>query len=126
MNLMIVDDHAGVRRMIRELLATPGDPLQECASADEAVRLTPEFHPDCVTMDVCMPGQCAFAATRAIRATHPGVCVIFVSSYDAPVLRQSALAAGAAAYVVKDNLADLPRVFASILASGFMRYKQKD
>ena len=110
MNLMIVDDHAGVRRMIRDLLVAPGDVLQECASADEAVRVAGEFQPDCVTMDLRMPGQCAFAATRAIRATHHAARIIIVSSYDAPGLRQSAHAAGAAAYVNKDNLAELPRM----------------
>jgi DNA-binding NarL/FixJ family response regulator len=111
MNLMIVDDHAGVRRMIRDLLAAPGDLLQECASADEAVSLAGRFRPDCVTMDVHMPGQSAFAATRAIRAAHPDAHIVIVSSYDEPGLRLVALAAGAAAYVNKDNLAELPRIF---------------
>jgi len=110
MNLMIVDDHAGVRRMIRDLLSAPGDTLQECASTDEAVRVADKFHPDLVTMDLRMPGQCAFAATRAIHTAHPGARIIIVTSYDAPGLRQSAQAAGAAAYVNKDNLAELPRV----------------
>src|SRR5277367_815022 len=100
MNLMIVDDHAGVRRMIRVLLAAPGDALQECASADEAVRVAGEFHPDWVTMDVRMPGQCAFAATRAIHTAHPAARIVIVTSYDEAGLRKSALEAGATAYVV--------------------------
>jgi DNA-binding NarL/FixJ family response regulator len=115
MNLMIVDDHAGVRRMIRDLLAVPGDPLRECASADEALRVADEFRPDCVTMDVRMPGQCALAATRALRRAHPGARVIIVTSHDEAGLRQSALAAGAAACLTKDNLTELPGVVSRVM-----------
>jgi CheY-like chemotaxis protein len=114
MNLMIVDDHAGVRRMIRDLLAVPGEPLAECNSADAAVRQSADFQPDVVTMDIRMPGRCAFAATRAIRTACPGAHVIIVTSYDEPDLRQSAREAGAAAYVMKDNLSELPGVYSRI------------
>ena len=67
MRLMIVDDHAGVRQLIRQLVATAQDTICECASGDEAIRMAPGFQPDAVTMDVRMPGSCGLKATRAIR-----------------------------------------------------------
>jgi two-component system sensor histidine kinase/response regulator len=105
--LMIVDDHAGVRGMIRHLLSPNCCEVCECASGDEAVRLAPEFKPDYVTMDVRMPGLCAFTAVRAIRDAHAAAKVIMVSSYDEPELRKFSADAGAMAYVQKENLVEL-------------------
>ena len=56
MKLMIVDDHAGMRTMIRQLIVAPGDTVVECASGDEALLALSDFKPDCVTMDISMPG----------------------------------------------------------------------
>lgn len=107
MKLMIVDDHDGMRSTIRRLIATPGDKVIECASADEALAKLVEFKPDCVTMDVSMPGSCAFETMRKIRETHPEVRVVCVTSHDLPEYRRAALESGASGYVVKDNLTDL-------------------
>lgn len=105
--LMIVDDHEGMRNMIRQLIAAPGDEVRECACGDEALAAAPDFKPDCVTMDINMPGLCAFKATRGIRAAHPAARVVFVSSYDQPDYRRAAQEAGAVGYVMKENLSDL-------------------
>ena len=105
--LMIVDDHAGMRDMIRRLVAAPGDSIIECSSGDEAWRSASEFKPDCVTMDVSMPGLSAFEATRRIRGLYPSARVIFVSSHDLPDFRQAAQEAGAIGYVMKENLSEL-------------------
>ena len=107
MKLMIVDNHDGMRNMIRQLIAAPGDSVVECSSGDAAVEAAGEFKPDCVTMDINMPGLCAFKATRSIREAHPQARVIFVSSHDQPDCRRAAEEAGAAAYIMKENLSDL-------------------
>ncbi len=107
MKLMIVDDHVGMRNMIRQVIAAPGDTIFECESADDALKSVGVFQPDCVTMDVRMPGLCAFKAIRTIRENHPAVRVIVVTSYDQPDFRAAASEAGAAGYVVKENLSEL-------------------
>jgi DNA-binding NarL/FixJ family response regulator len=107
LKLMIVDDHEGMRKMIRQLIAAPGDAVVECASGDEAMLAVSDFRPDCVTMDVSMPGLCAFKTTRGIRAAHPSARVIVVSSHDLPEYRRAANEAGAAGYVIKENLSEL-------------------
>jgi DNA-binding NarL/FixJ family response regulator len=107
MKLMIVDDHEGMRKMIRQLIAAPGDSVVECASGDEALLALADFRPDCVTMDISLPGLCAFKATRQIRAAHPPTRVIFVSSHDQPDYRRAAHEAGAVGYVMKENLSEL-------------------
>ena len=110
MKVMIVDDHAGVRNLIRQLLAVPGDSFVECATAQEAVQAARDFKPDYVTMDVRLPDLSGLEAARAIRAIHPPSRVIIVTSYDQPFLRQTASEVGAIAYVLKDNLAELRSV----------------
>jgi DNA-binding NarL/FixJ family response regulator len=101
MNLLIVDDHEGMRRMIRQLVSGPGDVVHECASADEALQAFERFKPDCVTLDISMPGLCA------LRVAHPPARVVFVSSHDQPDFRRAAREAGAAGFVTKDNLSEL-------------------
>jgi len=110
MKLLIVDDHAGVRTMIRDLVSLPGDTVCECATGDDAVRVAREFAPDAVTMDVRLPGLGGFAATRAIRALVPSARVVIVSTYDQPELRFAAQTAGAADYLAKDHLENLRSV----------------
>ncbi len=107
MKLMIVDDHAGMRTTIRQLIAAPGDTVMECASGDEAVQALTSFKADCVTVDVSMPGQSAFKTMRTIRDTNPVTRVICVTSHDQVDYRRAAYEAGASGFVLKDNLSDL-------------------
>ena len=104
---MIVDDHAAVRKLIRQLAAHADDIVLECATGDEAVRIAPEFQPDVVTMDVRMPGLCGIDAARAIAAAQPSARVVMVTTHDQPDLRRAAREAGAFAYLRKDSLADI-------------------
>jgi DNA-binding NarL/FixJ family response regulator len=104
---MIVDDHAVFRHLIRQVVATADDTVLECVSADDALKSMGVFKPDCVTMDVRMPGTCAFKAIRQIRESHPGVRVVVVSSHDQSDFRRAATEAGAAGYVSKENLSEL-------------------
>jgi len=107
MKMMIVDDHAGVRTMIRQLLAAPGDCFVECPTGEAAVQAARDFKPDYITMDIRLPDLSGLEAARAIRDIHPPSRVIIVTSYDQPFLRQSACEVGAVAYILKDNLAEL-------------------
>lgn len=107
MKLMIVDDHEGMRRMIRHLISASGDAVLECDSGDAALRAAGDFKPDYVTMDINMAGLGAFEATRGIRTAYPSACVIFVSSHDQPDYRRMAQEAGASSYVLKEDLSEL-------------------
>ncbi len=104
MRLMIVDNHASTREMIRKFLGLPGITFCECASGDEAVRLAREFKPDWVTMDVQMPGRNGFEATRALRAEHPPARVMIITADNQPHYPQLSRAAGAVGLLSKHNL----------------------
>ena len=117
MKLLSVDDHAGVRAMIRQLATLPDHDVRECASAEEALSIARTFMPDVVTMDVRLPGLSGFVAARAISQAYPAARVVMVSAYDQPELRHAARQSGAVGYVVKDHLEKLRPWFGQPLSS---------
>jgi DNA-binding NarL/FixJ family response regulator len=101
---MIVDDHPGMRKMIREFIGSPGDVICECSTGTEAVSKAAEFEPDWITMDLRMPGIGGLDATRALADIRPTATIVIVTSYNFHALRMIATEAGAAAFVPKENL----------------------
>ena len=109
MKLMIVDDHAETRRLIRELVGHLAREVRECANGHEAIRQCREFRPDFVTMDLNMEPMDGFEATRRIVETHASTRIIIVTHSNIAELGPAALRAGARCLVAKSNLATLPR-----------------
>jgi len=105
--LMIVDDHAGVRTLIRELVASRSDIVRECQSGEEAIRTALQFQPTCITMDLRMTGMGGIQAIQALRVLCPSAQVFVVSAFDQPDLRRAADEAGAHRYLLKENLVEL-------------------
>jgi CheY-like chemotaxis protein len=118
MKLLIVDDHPGMRELIRQLAALPAGAVRECADGREAVEVAREFRPDLVTMDLRLPELGGIEATRALRAVCPAASVIIVTTYDQPAMREAATTAGATHFVAKDNLAELRPMLARLAGGG--------
>ena len=118
--VLVVDDHAPFRAVLKGLLTQAGAEVTECGSAVEALRYCDEFQPGWVLMDIEMPEMDGITATRALKACRPQTRVVIVTQYDDPDLRAEAARAGACAYVLKDDLAALTRIFpAGVNASSF-------
>jgi DNA-binding NarL/FixJ family response regulator len=75
-------------------------------SGEKAVDSLNEMDCDVVLMDVSMPGMNGFETTRRLREEGLGACVIMVSIHSGHEYVQSALAAGAEAFVTKDKFCD--------------------
>ena len=105
--LMIVDDHAETRALIRELIGHYVDDIRECVNGDEASALCADFHPDLVTMDLNMPLTGGLEATRRILARHPDTRVIVITQHDSIEFRRAATRAGACHFFSKNNLVSL-------------------
>jgi NarL family two-component system response regulator LiaR len=106
--VMIVDDHAMVRRGLATFLKVFDD-LQlagEAESGVSAIQLCGEILPDVVLMDMIMPDMDGVAVTRAICQKYPQVQVIALTSFKEGDLVKKALEAGAIAYLLKDVSAD--------------------
>ena len=106
--VMLVDDHAMVRRGLAAFLKVFDD-LQlagEAESGEAAIQVCAEVLPDVILMDMVMPDMDGAAATRAIRQQFPQVQVLALTSYKEGDLVKNALKAGAIGYLLKDVSAD--------------------
>jgi len=99
--LLIVDDDALVRSLLRDLLSPTGCELLEAANGADALERYRLHRPHMVLLDLMMPQQSGLEALEAIRALDANARVLVISSLDAESLRKSAAAAGAIGYVVK-------------------------
>jgi DNA-binding NarL/FixJ family response regulator len=102
--LMLVDDHAIVREGLRALLDDEQNftIVGEAANGDEACKVVGRIQPDIVLMDLKMPGMTASDAIRMIRAAHPHVKVVALTSYADDSQVRDIVAAGAQGYILKD------------------------
>ena len=107
-SVLLVDDHALVRRGFRRLLEDEADitVVGEAGDGAEAVRLTKQLKPTVVVMDCALPGTSGLAATRKILETHPEQVILMLSMHSEETLVRQALEAGARGYVLK-NAVDL-------------------
>ena len=105
-SVLLVDDHALVRRGFRRLLED--DPLievvGEASTGAEAIALAVDLRPRVVVMDCAMPGENGLEATRAIVERVPGTLVLMLSMHSEETLVDQALAAGARGYVLKNAM----------------------
>jgi DNA-binding NarL/FixJ family response regulator len=105
-SVLLVDDHALVRRGFRRLLED--DPsiavVGEASDGEEAIRLAAELTPHVVVMDVAMPGTNGLAATRAIVGRDPGAKILMLSMHSEETLVRQAMDAGARGYILKNAL----------------------
>jgi len=108
LNILIVDDHADMRLLIRRLLTQIGAEVHERADGSEALAAYREHSPDWVLMDIKMRELNGIEATRQLRAAFPEARVIIVSEMGDSSSRKAAQEAGAVAYVLKENLTTLP------------------
>jgi two-component system chemotaxis response regulator CheY len=104
MRILIVEDNAGVRGLIRRALAGLGAEFVECGDGAEAVAAYAAEGPDFVLMDIEMPAMDGITATRQIIAADPSARIIILTNHDQPSLREAARVAGACGYVLKENL----------------------
>ncbi len=107
MKLMIVDDNASMREMIRDTVCSDEDTVMECSDGTEAVAGYHGFTPDIVLMDVEMKEMDGFTALENIYRQDPGAKIIFVTSYNTSAFRAKAFQLKAKGFVPKENLNEL-------------------
>jgi DNA-binding NarL/FixJ family response regulator len=103
--VLIVDDHAVVRRGVRALLQ-PSQNWEICGEAEngeDAIRLAQDLKPEIIIMDLSMPVMNGLQATRAIRQSLPEVKVVLFSLHTSSELVRSIFMAGAQGYVLKSD-----------------------
>jgi len=105
MNFLIADDHANVRRGLRELLtdAFSGAGFSEAANGDEALAHLASSSYGVMLLDINMPGRSGMEVLQTVRQQYPKLPVIMVSVQPESQYAARCLRAGAAAYINKDS-----------------------
>lgn len=111
--ILIVDDSAPMRDVVRSVVADLGFETRDCDNGLDAIVEYRDWRPDWVVMDVRMPGIDGVASTRMIRGEFPEARIVVVSIHRSPELRDAAKAAGARCFLHKSHLYDLPAIFAA-------------
>jgi len=121
MNILITDDHANVRRSLRELLtdAFPGAHFTEASNGDEALAQLFGSQPDVLLLDINMPGRSGFEVLKDVKHTYSHLPVIMVSVQAESQYALRCLRAGAAEYVNKNSASEeLVPAIKKIMESG--------
>jgi DNA-binding NarL/FixJ family response regulator len=110
--VLIVDDHALIRRSLEMALAAEADieVVGEASDGQEAVELADRLTPDVMLMDVRMPRRSGIEATRAIKASVPSTRIIMLTVSDEEEDLFEAIKAGATGYLLKNvQLDEVPQ-----------------
>jgi DNA-binding NarL/FixJ family response regulator len=105
LQILIVDDHAVVRRGVRSLLEAQPDweIAGEATTGREAVELAKQLQPDIVVMDLSLPELSGLDATRHILKESPRSEIVVLTMHHSEELAREALQAGARGYVLKSD-----------------------
>ncbi|HLS06489.1 MAG TPA: response regulator [Bacillota bacterium] len=100
--ILIVDDAAFMRMMIKDILTKNGyDVVGEAQDGAEAVEKYKELNPDLVTMDITMPEMDGVTALKEIKAINPDATIIMCSAMGQQAMVIDAIQAGAKDFIVK-------------------------
>lgn len=116
--ILIADDSADIRTIMRYLLNDLGFTVVEAADGNEAVRLARQCRPALILLDLCMPGLDGWEVAIQLRADPAleEVPILAMTAYHAASAIRSALLAGCQQVVAKPfELHDISRVIAALL-----------
>ena len=113
LKVLLVDDHALVRRGFRRMLEDEPsfEVVGEASDGLEAVQIAEQLNPDVIVMDCALPQINGIEASRRILAKRPETAILMLSMHSEDTLIRQALQAGAKGYVLK-NAMDLDLVSA--------------
>ena len=121
MKILIVDDHAVVRKGIKLILSELDEPIVtgQAGNGSEAMRLIREESWDMVLLDIGLPGKNGIEVLKQIKAEYKKLPVLMLSMYPDDQYAMRALRAGAAGYMSKEAAADeLLQIIAKVRNGG--------
>ena len=114
--LALVDDDEDVRVALTRLVASVGFAVEAFASGADFLRSIEDHEPDCVVLDLHMPGMSGFDVQAMLASAHSTVPVVVITGHDTPESRARAIRLGASDYLCKpvDDEALLAAIAATI------------
>ena len=108
MKLMLIEENAGLRRLLHTLLAPSGAQICECVEGTEAASLSALEAPDWIVLDLNLAHADGWQVLAQLHTTCPQARVVLLADEMNARLRRQVRAAGATQLVLKENLLDLP------------------
>jgi two-component system response regulator DegU len=107
--VVLADDHARVRKGIRNLLERPADILVvgEASNGPQALKLVQDLNPDVLLLDVEMPGMNGNQVAAELRMMGSQVRILVLSAYDDKQYIMGMLESGVAGYLTKEEVPDI-------------------
>lgn len=106
-NILVVDDAAFMRMMIKDILTKNGfNVVGEAENGAQAVEKYAELKPDLVTMDITMPEMDGISALKKIKESDPNAKILMCSAMGQQAMVIDAIQAGAKDFIVKPFQAD--------------------
>ena len=119
LTVLVVDDYADTRAMIRRMLEAGGYRVAEAEDGEQAIAAAKHACPDLILMDLNMPrmdGLMAAQNIRAVKGLCEGVPIIALTAFDTYGMREAALEAGCDDYLTKPlETAELDAVLGRLL-----------
>jgi DNA-binding NarL/FixJ family response regulator len=124
---VVVDEAELMHFAVRALLSTvPGYTLVASAgSVGDAEQLIRRVRPDLLICDADIAGESGIGLCRWVRQASPATCVAILTGRDEPLLAQSALAAGAHGYLLKDSAPEDLAAYLDEVAGGMRVLDQR-
>jgi DNA-binding NarL/FixJ family response regulator len=102
---LLVEDNAAFRQTLFDILSAqfPSIVIDEAADGKEAFQKIESVLPHLIFMDIKLPGENGLQLTQKIKAKHPRVIIIMLTSYDLPEYREAAYQYGANYFIIKGS-----------------------
>lgn len=100
-SVAIVDDEEGIRKALSRLLRASGLETESYANGQDFLDAATEHRPDCVVLDLHMPGMSGLQVLRRLKAAGQRLSIVVITAHDEPETRERCIDAGACAYLRK-------------------------
>ena len=125
--LLIVDDQAGVRRLLCEAFIEEGYQVEEASGGADALKKIERALPDLVLLDIKMPLMNGLETLREIKKISSALPVVMMTAYGELEMIQEARSMGVTHYLVKPfDLNEVRRLVKSLLDEKRQKYLNKE
>lgn len=121
LTILIVDDHAVVRRGLKEIIqetVSRNAVFDEAASGHEALQKTESNNYDLVLLDISMPGRNGLDTLKSLKIIRPNLPVLVLSMYPEEQFAMRSFRAGASGYITKESAPEELQIAVSKILQG--------
>jgi CheY-like chemotaxis protein len=103
--ILIVDPNDPFRQSLKKVLVNrfPSVDIQEAADGNEGLQKVEDFHPHLIFLEIHLPAETGLELAGRIKADHPDIIIVILTSYDLPEYQIAAQLSGVEHTVPKDD-----------------------